>query len=87
MVVQSLARNVVHAELKGLSIAKNDDVDALKLRSIQNSKSLLECPAITALFAAFDVKAFNTTELLKSYLAGRNKIINFCRQTNQKCHS
>ena len=43
-------------------------------------------PTITALVAAFDAKAFNETELLKSYLAGGNRIINFCRQTNRKRH-
>jgi len=39
-------------------------------------------PMVTALVVAFDAKAFNDTELLKSYLAGGNRIINFCR----KCH-
>ena len=38
-------------------------------------------PTITAFFAAFDAKALNCTELLKSYLAGRNRIINGHRQT------
>jgi len=33
------------------------------------------CPAITALVAAFDAKAFNCTELLKSYLAGRTGLL------------
>ena len=72
--------------LFSLSLAQNDDVGALKVRSIKNSKSLLACPTITALVAAFDAKAFNDTELLKSYLVGGNRIINFCRQTNRKCH-
>jgi len=58
-----------------LSLAENDDVDALKVRSVKNCKSLLECPTITGLVAAFDAKAFNDTELLKSYLAGGNRII------------
>jgi len=43
--------------------AENDDIDALKVVSINNSKSLLECPTITALVATFDAKAFNDTEL------------------------
>jgi len=73
-------------ELFSLSLAGNDDVDALKVRSIKNYKSLLECPTITALVAAFNAKACNNTELLKSDLAGGNKVINFCRQTNRKCH-
>jgi len=64
--------------------AENDDIDALKLRPIINSRSLVECPTITALVAAFDAKAFSDTELLKSFLAGGNRIINFCRQTNRK---
>ena len=50
----------------------------------KNSKSLLECSTITALVAAFNAKAFNDTELLKSYLAGGNRIINFCGQTSRK---
>jgi len=33
-------------------------------------------PTITELVAAFDVKAFNCTDLLKSYLAGGNRISN-----------
>jgi len=43
-------------------------------------------PTITAFVAAFDAKAFNDTELLKSYLDGESRVINFCRQTNRKCH-
>ena len=34
--------------LFSLSLAENDDVDALNVRSIKNSKSLLEWPTITA---------------------------------------
>jgi len=34
--------------------------------------------------AAFDAKALNCTELLKSYLAGGNRVINCNRQTNRK---
>jgi len=66
--------------------AENDDIDALKVRPMKNYKLLLECPTITALIAAFDAKAFNYTGLLKSHLAGGNRIINFCRQTNRKRH-
>jgi len=44
-------------------------------------------PTITALVAAFDAKAFNCTELLKSYLAGGNRIINFHRRTNRNRHN
>jgi len=33
-------------------------------------------PTITAFVAAFDAKALNCTELLESYLAGGNRIIN-----------
>jgi len=68
--------------LFSLSFDENDDIDTLKGRSIKNSKSLLVCFTITALVAAFDSKAFMNTKLLKSYLAGGNEIINFCRQTN-----
>jgi len=63
---------------------ENDDIDTLKARPIKNSKSLLECPTITALVAAFDAKAFCDTELLKSYLAGGSRIINACRQISRK---
>jgi len=37
---------------------------------------------ITAFVAAFDAKVLNCAELLKSYLAGGNKIINYhCKPT------
>jgi len=65
--------------------AETDSTDALKVQSIKHSKSSLECQ--TALVAALDAKTFNDTELLKSYLPGRKRIINFCRQTNTKRHS
>jgi len=32
-------------------------------------------PTITALVAAFDAKAFSCTDLLKSYIAGENRIL------------
>jgi len=54
--------------------AENGDIEALKLRSIKTFKSLLECPTITALVAAFDAKAFNDTKSLQSCLAGRNRL-------------
>jgi len=44
-------------------------------------------PTITALVAAFDANAFNCTELLKSYLAGGNRIINCHRQANRNHHN
>jgi len=44
-------------------------------------------PTITAFVAAFDAKALNCTELLKSYLAGRNRIIHCRRQTNRNRHN
>ena len=42
---------------------------------------------ITAFVAAFDAKALNCMELLKSYLAGRNRIINCHRKTNRNRHN
>jgi len=42
---------------------------------------------VTALAPVFDVQASNDTELFKLYLAGGNRIINFCRQTNWKRHA
>jgi len=38
---------------------------------------------ITAFVAAFNAKALKCTDLLKSYLAGRNRIINYHRQVNR----
>jgi len=46
-----------------------------------------EVPQITAFVAAFDAKALNCTELLESYLAGGNRIMNCHRQTNRNRHS
>jgi len=46
-----------------------------------------EVPTITAFIAAFDAKALNCTELLESYLAGGNRIINCQRQTNRNRHN
>ena len=74
-----------YKNLINLRKAKNGDIDAVNVWSMKISKSLLECSTITVLVAAFDAKAFNDTELFESCLAGRNRIINFCRQTNQKC--
>jgi len=42
---------------------------------------------ITAFAAAWDAKALNFTEFLKSYLAGRKRIINCHRQTNRNRHN
>jgi len=66
---------------RGAIEKKRLKITALNVRSIKNSKSLLECPAVTALVAAFDAKAFSNTELLKSYLVGGNRIINFYKPT------
>jgi len=44
---------------------------------------IAEVPTITAFVAAFDAKALNCTELLESYLAGGNRMINCHRQTNR----
>jgi len=63
----SLLRGKNEKALINLRKAENDDIDALKVRSIKNSKSLLECPTINALVAALDTKALNDAELLKSY--------------------
>jgi len=63
--------------------AENRDIDALKVRSTKNYKSSLQCPTIAALVAAFAANAFHNTKLLKSYLAGGNRIINFCRQNKR----
>jgi len=57
-----------------------------KLRSestiIKKLLIITEVPTITAFFAAFDANALDCTELLESYLAVANRIINCHRQTN-----
>jgi len=62
-----------------------------KLRSestvIKKLSIITEVPTIAAFVAAFDAKALNRTELLESYLAGGNRIINCRRQTNRNRHS
>jgi len=72
-------------ERKALIKLRKSENDALKVRSVKNSKSLLECPP-SAFVAAFDAKALSCTELLMSCLAGGNSIINCHRQTNQNRH-
>ena len=69
-----------------MGFKKNLGSHALEVRSIKIFKSLLDCPTITAIVAAFDAKAFNDTYLLKSYLAVWNTVMNVCRQTNRKHH-
>jgi len=59
---------------------------ALKVRSLKFS-IIAEVPTITAFVAAFDATALNCTELLESYLAGGNRIINCHRQTNRNRHN
>ena len=62
-----------------------------KLRSestgIKKLSIITEVATITAFVAAFDAKALNCTELLESYLAGGNRIINCHRQTNRNRHN
>jgi len=54
---------------------------------IKKFSIIAEVPTITAFVAAFDAKALNCTELLESYLAGGNRIINCHRQTNRNRHN
>ena len=54
---------------------------------IEKFSIIAEVPTITAFVAALDVKALNCTELLESYLAGGNRIINCHRQTNRNRHN
>jgi len=44
-------------------------------------------PTIAGFVAALNTKALNCTELLKSYMAGGNRIINCHRQTNRNRHN
>ena len=59
-----------------------------KLRSestvIKKLSIITEVPTSTACVAAFNAKAL---ELLESYLAGGNRIINCHRQTNRNRHN
>jgi len=70
-----LLRGRIRKALINLCKAENDDINALNVRSIKNSRSLPECPTNTALVAAFDKKAVYDTELIKSWLAGRGLLI------------
>ena len=54
---------------------------------IKKLSIIAEVPTITAFVAGFDAKALNCTELLESYLAGGNRIINCHRQTNRNRHN
>ena len=54
---------------------------------IKEFSIITEVPTITAFVAAIDAKALNCTELLESYLAGGNRIINCHRQTNRNRHN
>ena len=54
---------------------------------IKKFSIISEVPTITAFVAAFDAKALNCTELLESYLADGNRIINCHRQTNRNRHN
>jgi len=66
---------------------RNVENDALKVRSAKNSKSFLKCLRSLRLLLPPTQKTFNCTELLKSYLAGGNRIINLHRQTNRNRHN
>jgi len=56
-------------------------------RTVMKKFSIIaEVPTITAFVAAFDAKALSCTELLESYLADGNRIINCHRQTNRNRH-
>jgi len=54
---------------------------------IKKFSIIAEVPTITSFVAAFDAKALNCTELLESYLAGMNRIINCNMQTNRNRHN
>jgi len=56
--------------------------DALKVRS-EKIQIITGVPTIAAFVAAFDAKALNCTELLRSYLAGGNRIINYHRKPTE----
>ena len=68
---------------KALINLRKFENDALKVRSVKNFKSLPGVPTITVFVAAFDAKGLNYKELLKSYLAGGNRIINRHRKPTE----
>jgi len=65
--------------------AENDDIDALKVW-LKNFKIITRVPHDHCSCCCFQRKKFNNTELLKSFLAGRKRIMYFCKQTNGKRH-
>ena len=77
---------VARKKWKALINLRKSENDTLKVRSVKNSKSLLECPR-SLICCCHRRKMFNDTELLKSYLAGGNRIINCHRQTNRNPHN
>ena len=71
---------------KRQSIYENRIITLRKYRHY-NFSIITEVPTITAFVAAFDAKALNCTQLLESYLASGNRIINCHRQTNWNRHN
>jgi len=65
--------------------AENDDIDAQKAW-LKNFKIITRVPLDHCSCCCFQRKKFNNTELLKWFLAGRNRIMYFCKQTNGKRH-
>jgi len=66
---------------------KSENYDRTESTVVLKFSIVAEVPTITAFVAAFDAKALNCTELLESYLAGGNWIINCHRQTNRNRHN
>ena len=71
---------------KRQSICENRKITLWKY-GLKKLSIIIEVPTITAFFAAFDAKALNRTELLESYMADGNRIINCYRQTNRNRHN
>ena len=68
------------------SICENRKITLWK-HGLKKFSIITEVPTITAFVAAFEAKALNCTELLESYQAGGNRIINCYRQTNRNRHN
>jgi len=68
---------------KALINLRKFENDVLKVRSIKKIQIVTGVPTITAFVADFDTKALNCTELLKSYLAGGKRIINYRRKPTE----
>jgi len=73
--------------LINLRKAENDDIEALNVRSIKNSKSRWSAPrSLHLLLPSTEKCAVQLHGIVEIVFGWREQIINFCRQTNRKRH-